>query len=106
MPGLAKGIRPPSGIKKEDRLESLVAPVVNRKKMYIKREHQDLVDEMFQFPKGKNDDLLDGLWYAIVNAKAPVSRKFDSEDFDKHVEKKSKKSTKKTLISWVTGQKI
>tara|TARA_R110000823_G_scaffold281739_4_gene399975 strand:- start:1165 stop:2760 length:1596 start_codon:yes stop_codon:yes gene_type:complete len=106
MPGLAKGVRPPSGIRKEDRLESLVAPVVNRGKMHIKRKHQALVDEMFQFPKGKNDDLLDGIWYALVHAKAPLSRKFESDEFDSYVEKKEKKFTTKSVISWVTGQKI
>ena len=106
MPGIAKGVRPPAGIKKEDRLESLVAPIVNRGKMHIKRKHQDLVDEMFQFPKGKNDDLLDGLWYALVHARAPLSRRFDSDEFDDYIEKKEKKLTAKSVISWVTGQKI
>ena len=61
---------------------------------------------MFQFPKGKNDDLLDGIWYALVHAKAPLSRKFESDEFDSYVEKKEKKFTTKSVISWVTGQKI
>ena len=106
MPGLAHGVRPPAGIKKEDRLESLLAPIVNRKRMFIKRKHQELVDEMFQFPKGKNDDLLDGLWYAVTHARPPISRKFESDEFDDYVEKKEKKLTRKTVISWITGQKI
>ena len=33
------------------------------KKLYIKKEHVELVDEMFEFPKGKNDDLLD--WFMV-----------------------------------------
>lgn len=106
MPGLAKGVRPPSGIKKEDRLESLVAPIVNRGKMYIKRKHQDLVDEMFQFPKGKNDDLLDGIWYALAHSRAPVSRKFEAKDMDDVIKKQEKKKGVKRAISWMTGQKF
>jgi hypothetical protein len=74
--------------------------------MYIKRKHQDLVDEMFQFPKGKNDDLLDGIWYALIHARAPLSRKFESDEFDNYIEKKQKRMSAKSVISWVTGQKL
>ena len=42
--------RPPAGIKKEDRLGLLLCPIVNRK-MFIKKEHENLVDEMFEFQK-------------------------------------------------------
>ena len=105
-PGIALGVRPPSGIKKEDRLESLLAPLVNRGKMYIKRSHTHLVDEMFQFPKGKNDDTLDGLWYAVNNARPPVSKRFDAIDFIENRAIKPVKDGTKRVISWVTGQKI
>tara|TARA_Y100000593_G_scaffold12933_1_gene24057 strand:+ start:682 stop:2145 length:1464 start_codon:yes stop_codon:yes gene_type:complete len=105
-PGIALGVRPPSGIKKEDRLESLLAPIVNRKKMFIKRSHTALVDEMFQFPKGKNDDVLDGLWYAINKARPPVSKRFDATEFIENKVVKPVSETKKRVISWVTGQKI
>ena len=105
-PGIALGVRPPSGIKKEDRLESLLAPIVNRKKMFIKRSHTSLVDEMYQFPKGKNDDILDGLWYAINKARPPVSKRFDATDFIENKVVKPVSETKKRVISWVTGQKI
>tara|TARA_B100002019_G_C21268697_1_gene600890 strand:- start:1818 stop:3401 length:1584 start_codon:yes stop_codon:yes gene_type:complete len=105
MPGLAKGVRPPSGIKKEDRLESLLAPIVNRGRLFVKRKHDDLIDEMFQFPKGKNDDLLDGLWYAITNARPPLSTRFDADSIDDISKKKHKKRRVKSAISWITGQK-
>ena len=105
-PGIALGVRPPSGIKKEDRLESLLAPIVNRKKMFIKRSHNSLVDEMFQFPKGRNDDILDGLWYAINKARPPVSKRFNAVDFIENRVVKPVSKTKKRVISWVTGQKI
>tara|TARA_R100001163_G_C5057738_1_gene194262 strand:- start:385 stop:1968 length:1584 start_codon:yes stop_codon:yes gene_type:complete len=104
-PGIALGVRPPSGIKKEDRLESLLAPIVNRGKMFIKRSHTSLVDEMFQFPKGKNDDVLDGLWYAINKSRPPVSKKFNAVDFHEHKEVKPFRVKTKKVISWVTGQK-
>lgn len=106
MPGIAMGVRPPAGIKKEDRLESLLAPLVNRGKLFIKRKHQHLVDEMFQFPKGKHDDLLDGLWYAVTKARSPVSKKFDASEFKVKSEKIAKKKIKKRMISWITGQKV
>ena len=74
--------------------------------MFIKRSHNSLIDEMFQFPKGKNDDILDGLWYAINKARPPVSKKFDALDFLENKTVKSVSKTTKRVISWVTGQKI
>ena len=100
------GFRPPTQIKKEDRLESLLCPIVNRRKLFIKRKQTELVDEMFQFPKGKNDDVLDGLWYAINNARPPSSIKFDAEKFDEMMERKDKASIKRKVVSWMTGQRI
>jgi len=105
-PGIALGVRPPSGIKKEDRLESLLAPLVNRGKMFIKRRHTHLVDEMFQFPKGRNDDVLDGLWYAVNKARPPVSKRFDAIEFIENKAIRPVKEKTKRVISWVTGQKV
>ena len=105
-PGIALGVRPPTGIKKEDRLESLLAPIVNRRKMFIKRKHTALVDEMFQFPKGKNDDVLDGLWYAVNKSRPPISKKFEASEFKQDKTKSHKVETVKRTISWITGQKI
>tara|TARA_R110002126_G_scaffold291067_1_gene450269 strand:- start:803 stop:2047 length:1245 start_codon:yes stop_codon:yes gene_type:complete len=104
-PGVALGVRPPTGIKKEDRLESLLAPLVNRGKMFIKRKHTALIDEMFQFPKGKNDDVLDGLWYAINKSRPPISKKFEANEFQADNTPKNKIETVKRTISWITGQK-
>jgi len=103
-PGLALGIRPPGGIKKEDRLEALLCPIVNQKKLYIKKEHENIVDEMFEFPKGRNDDLLDGLWYAVTTAKPPRSSAIERESLEERISKKQD-SFASQAISWVTGQK-
>jgi len=105
-PGIARGVRPPNGIKKEDRLESLLCPIVNRGKLFHRKIHQEIVDEMFHFPKGKNDDLLDGLWYSITNARSPLSDKFESDDFTAESKEEYKKSKKSVLRSWVTGQRL
>ena len=103
-PGLAQGVRPPNGIKKEDRLEALLCPIVNSRKLYIKKEHVELVDEMCEFPKGKNDDLLDGLWYSITTAKPPKSSAIDIDKFS-DIGNKSEEIGVKRAISWITGQK-
>ena len=103
-PGLAKGVRPPGGIKKEDRIEALLCPIVNSRKIFIKREHSNLVDEMFEFPKGRNDDLLDGLWYAVTTSKPPKSSAMELDKFN-NVESKEDRALGSQIISWVTGQK-
>ena len=103
-PGLSKGIRPPTGIKKEDRLEALLCPIVNGRKLFIKKEHEEIVDEMFEFPKGRNDDLLDGLWYAVTTAKPPKSSAMEKSVLEGKLEKKDN-SAGQQIISWITGQK-
>ena len=103
-PGLSQGVRPPHGIKKEDRLEALLCPIVNRRKLFIKKEHIALVDEMFEFPKGKNDDLLDGLWYAVTTAKPPKSSAIGAEKLSENIAR-IEESRAKRVINWVTGQK-
>ena len=105
-PGLARGVRPPHGIKKEDRLESTLCPLVNRGKLYIKKHHQEMIDEMFHFPKGKNDDLLDGLWYSVTNARSPISKSFESKDFNVQENSDIAKKVKSKVRSWITGQRI
>ena len=74
--------------------------------MFIKRKHTHLVDEMFQFPKGRNDDVLDGLWYAINKARPPLSKKFEASLLEEKVIKRNVRQASKRVISWVTGQKI
>jgi len=104
-PGLSQGIRPPGGIKKEDRLEALLCPIVNRRKLFIKKEHDAIVDEMFEFPKGRNDDLLDGLWYAVTTAKPPKSSAIDIDKLGERLEKRESNLANRT-INWITGQKV
>tara|TARA_Y100000004_G_C8923530_1_gene416555 strand:- start:1030 stop:1605 length:576 start_codon:yes stop_codon:yes gene_type:complete len=104
-PGLSQGVRPPAGIKKEDRIEALLCPIVNGRKLFIKQEHENLVDEMFEFPKGRNDDLLDGLWYAVTTAKPPKSGAIEISKLSEKLEKREKSLTNRA-INWVTGQKI
>ena len=103
-PGLSQGIRPPGGIKKEDRLEALLCPIVNSRKLFIKKEHEGIIDEMFEFPKGRNDDLLDGLWYAVTTAKPPKSSAIDIDKLGERLERKEKNLASRA-INWVTGQK-
>ena len=104
-PGISQGIRPPGGIKKEDRLEALLCPIVNGRKLFIKKEHEGIIDEMFEFPKGRNDDLLDGLWYAVTTAKPPKSSAIDIDKLGERLERREN-SMAKRAINWMTGQKI
>ena len=55
---------------KSNRLESL-QPIFARKQMYIHQDQQELMDELLLFPRGKHDDLLDGLYYANKGSYSP-----------------------------------
>ena len=49
--------------KKEDRITYAIQPRLEAKKIFFKREHKALIDELLIFPHGKHDDLIDALAY-------------------------------------------
>ena len=98
MPGIFKGVRPPGGIKKEDRLETSLGPIVNSKKLYINRNMTELVDEFFEHPFPKNDDLMDALYYADYYAKPPLSKKMTKDEYGNIKDRKVNKK-----YNWFTG---
>ena len=98
MPGIFKGVRPPGGIKKEDRLETSLGPIVNSKKLYLRRSMTEIVDEFFEHPFPKNDDLMDALYYADYYAKPPLSKKMTKDEYGNIKERKVRKK-----YNWFTG---
>jgi phage terminase large subunit-like protein len=102
MPGMFKGVKPPNRIKKEDRLETSLGPIVNSKKLFIQREMTELVDEFFEHPKPKNDDLMDALYYADYFAKPPKSSKTKIDSLNREAERPSKKILARSY-NWLTG---
>ena len=60
---------------------------------------------MFEFPKGINYDLLDGLWYAVTTAKPPKSNALDIDKFEERMSNREKNVASRA-VSWITGQKI
>ena len=102
LPGIFKGVKPPYGIKKADRLETSLGPIVNSKKLYIKKHMTEIVDEFFEHPKPKNDDFMDALYYADYFAKAPSSTAIDIADLAESVNKSTKIKTNR-VYNWLTG---
>jgi len=105
MPGVFKGVKPPPGIKKQDRLETTLGPIINSKKLYIREEMTELVDEIFEHPKPRNDDLMDGLYYADYYARPPKSKKMDVDDYEEAIEEQQRKPVQK-VYNWITGSKL
>ena len=56
---------------KSSRLEML-QPFFAQHKIFLKRNMKELIDELIMFPKGKHDDLLDGLYYAVKRCRGAV----------------------------------
>ena len=104
MPGIFRGVKPPHGIKKQDRLETSLGPIVNSKKLFVKTDMTHLVDELFEHPKPRNDDLMDALYYADYFSKPPKSERMDLEAFNDE-KRKSKKKSKRSGYNWLTGGK-
>jgi len=104
MPGIFKGVKPPARIKKEDRLETTIGPIVNSKKLYLQRHMTELVDELFEHPKPRNDDIMDALYYADYFSRAPKSQKIPKDDIDSEKDDKRDFTFKKTY-NWITGSR-
>ena len=102
LPGIFKGVKPPARIKKEDRLETCLGPIVNSKRLYIQRHMTELVDELFEHPMPKHDDLMDGLYYADYYAKKPKSAKTGVDNLGEE-DTTSKRFKVKKVYNWVTG---
>lgn len=89
IPGLERGIKPRT--KKSERLLSLVAPLA-RGEFYFRSEDVIPQQEFLSYPRGKHDDILDAIYYAMGNVKACRSRSIKAQD---------KNGTKK-LLDWLT----
>tara|TARA_R100001463_G_scaffold52620_6_gene103476 strand:+ start:1878 stop:3371 length:1494 start_codon:yes stop_codon:yes gene_type:complete len=55
---------------KSNRLESL-QPMFAKRKIFMKKDDQNLIDELLLFPRGKHDDILDGMYYANKGSFTP-----------------------------------
>jgi hypothetical protein len=65
----------------------------------------ELVDEFFEHPKPKNDDVMDALYYADYFAKAPKSSRSKKESLFNDDSTPVRKITKKAY-SWMTGARV
>ena len=65
----------------------------------------ELVDELFEHPKARNDDILDALYYANYFAwqKPPSSKVMDIDDFNSPANEGSRKTAKYLKYNWLTG---
>jgi len=60
-----------------------------QKKMYMMETMEELKDELLLYPRGKHDDLLDGLFYATKKCFAPVhndSREIKKQSYQEYIE--------------------
>lgn len=89
IPGLEKGIKPRQ--KKSERLLSLVAPLA-RGEFFFRPTDIHAQQEFLSYPRGKHDDILDAIYYALDGAK-PTRRK----EYQKEGIKKQNK-----ILDWMT----
>ena len=101
VPGIMKGIKHPTRISKEDRLETALGWIVNSKKLYTKHTMTELTNEFFEHPRSKHDDIMDALYCANYHAKPPRSNRMKEEEFSSHARKGAGKT--KRRYNWLTG---
>jgi len=81
---------------KSVRLEQL-QPYFAQGKFYLLDDMQELKDELLLFPRGRHDDLLDGLYYANKKTYAPTHDKINKEEHAMMTRKLNKP------IDWMTS---
>jgi Zn-dependent oligopeptidase len=62
----------------------------------------EIVDEFFEHPKPRNDDLMDALYYADYFARPPKSQASSRDDFSND-NRKRKSIPKLRKYNWLTG---
>ena len=81
---------------KSMRLETM-EPYFAQGKFYMRKDMQELKDELLLYPRGKHDDLLDGLYYATKKIWNPYHKKIDKCEVNRRSEEKINKN------SWMTA---
>ena len=92
IPGLEAGVKPRT--KKSERLLSLV-PMFARKQFYWRPEDIKGQQEFLSYPRGKHDDVMDGIWTALDGAKPCRKKEFEKLSDDEWYNPKKK-------LDWLT----
>ena len=92
IPGLEKGCKPRS--RKSERLLSLV-PALAKGEFFFRSQDIEAQKEFLSYPKGRNDDIMDSIWYALDKAIPCKLKTADPNEI-----KKRKK--KRNIIDWMT----
>ena len=78
---------------KSSRLETM-QPYFAQKKMYMLKTMEELKDELLLYPRGKHDDLLDGLFYAMKKCYTPNHKNVVKNNKNNYIRKSNED------ISW------
>ena len=81
---------------KSVRLETM-EPFFAQDKFYMRKDMQELKDELLLYPRGKHDDLLDGLYYATKKMYQPFHKKTNKDEASKDFSDRDQEN------SWLTA---
>ena len=77
---------------KSMRLETM-EPYFAQGKFHMQKNMMELKDELLLYPRGKHDDLLDGLYYATKKIYQPFHKKEDKCEVNKELNPAKKKTS-------------
>jgi hypothetical protein len=68
----------------------------------------EIVDELFEHPKARNDDILDAMYYANYFAwqRPPKSGRLTLDAFHNTDSTKKSRNSAKKAYNWITGSRI
>jgi len=91
IPGLEKGVKPRN--RKSERLLSLV-PMFAKGTFFWRPQDLEGQKEFMSYPKGKHDDVMDGIWTALDGAKPCRKKEFK--------ENENKSTLTNKILDWMT----
>ena len=77
---------------KSMRLETM-EPYFAQNKFYMQKDMMELKDELLLYPRGKHDDLLDGLYYATKKIYQPFHKKVNKDEASNQFNRKNEESS-------------
>tara|TARA_Y100001963_G_scaffold160189_1_gene268804 strand:- start:7850 stop:9358 length:1509 start_codon:yes stop_codon:yes gene_type:complete len=75
---------------KSYRLETM-EPYFAQNKIFIRKDQLSLKDELLLYPRGKHDDILDGMYYAMKKTYTPMHRKEGEKAKEQTFQERNKK---------------
>ena len=97
------GIEPVKSMRNKEARILSIQPKFNSHSVYIREGMDELKRELVEFPRGATDDLLDGLYFSMMDMNHPESVEYESYKRKQENPIKERPYSTQQGINWLTG---